>query len=132
MADTRQTRRGDARAYLSKAHEFLHAATESLAIGNNTAAAGNAIHAGINGADAIAAATTRSVWRGEHSQAARHLLGAGDAGRQASGHLRRLIGMKTAAEYDPDPIQDKDARAAVTAAKRLVAIAEQVVLASSS
>ncbi|MHB1854939.1 MAG: hypothetical protein ACYCS2_07775 [Acidimicrobiales bacterium] len=44
-----------------------------MAIGNNVAAAGNAIHAGIAAADAIAASRAGSVWRGEHGLAPNHL-----------------------------------------------------------
>ena len=65
-ANVRVATASDARAYGSKAHEFLEAAQSSLAIGNNVAAAGNAIHPGIAAADAIAASRAGSVWRGEH------------------------------------------------------------------
>ncbi|MHB1930329.1 MAG: hypothetical protein ACYDEN_09260 [Acidimicrobiales bacterium] len=90
----------EARAYLAKAHEFLHAARSSLELSNHTAAVGNAVHAGIAG-DALSAARTGTVWRGEHARAAGHLEDAGDEGRQAARHLRRLLPMKTRAEYEP-------------------------------
>lgn len=67
-ADIRSTSPRDARAYASKAHEFLQAARSSLEAGNNVAAAGNAVHAGIAAADTIAAARAGSVWRGEHGR----------------------------------------------------------------
>ena len=53
-ANVRAATASDAQAYGSKAHEFLEAAQGSLAIGNNVAAAGNAIHAGIAAAGEIA------------------------------------------------------------------------------
>lgn len=46
----------EAASYLAKAGEFLRAAKDSLELGNNAAAIGNAVHAGILAADAITAA----------------------------------------------------------------------------
>lgn len=114
----------DADAYLAKASEFLRAAQDALRLGNHTAATGNAVHAGIAAADAIAAARSGSIWRGPHDQASIHLEQSGMDGKQAARHLRRLIPLKTRAEYDPAPVRAGDARAAVTAAERMVAIAE--------
>lgn len=117
----------DAAAYLAKAGEFLRAAKDSLGLGNNTAAVSNAVHAGILTADAISAVRTRAVWRGEHSQAASHLEAADNDGKLAARHLRRLLPLKTRAEYDPGPLRVADAQVAVSAAERMVAIAAQVV-----
>ena len=119
---------GDARAYLDKAREFLRAAEDSLGLGNRVAAAGNAVHAGIGAADAISAARAAVVWKGEHSQAPAHLdrVG-GEDGRRAAAQLRRLLPLKNRAEYDPDPISASEAKAAVTAAVRIVRIAELAV-----
>jgi hypothetical protein len=125
-AATRSVSEGDAAAYLSKAREFLRAATDALAIGNHVAAASNAVHAGIAGADVIAAAHLGAVWAGEHTLAAGHVAQAGREGSQAAAHLRRLLPLKTRAEYDPRPIPAADARAALRAAERLVALAEGV------
>lgn len=120
----------EARAYLAKAHEFLHAARSSLELSNHTAAVGNAVHAvhaGIAAGDALSAARTGTVWRGEHARAAGHLEDAGDEGRQAARHLRRLLPLKTRAEYEPTPMRKADAEAAVQAADRLVGLATQTV-----
>jgi hypothetical protein len=130
QAKTRKASLGVAEAHLSKAREYLRAATDSLALDNRVAATGNAVHAGIAAADAIAAALVGSVWAGEHSQAPVHLEKAGVDGRQAATQLRRLLPLKTKAEYDPAPISAGDARAAVRAAERMVAIAERVVAAA--
>lgn len=113
----------DARAYLDKAHEFLKAAQDSLALTNYTAAVGNSIHAGIAAADALSASRTRTVWRGEHTGAAGHLEAAGDEGKQGARHLRRLLPLKTRAEYDPAPMRAADAQSAVQAAGRIVSLA---------
>ncbi len=117
----------DAGAYLAKASEFLQAARDALEHGNYSAATGNAVHAGIAAADAIAAARAGTVWRGPHDQAAIHLERAGADGKQAARHLRRLIPLKTRAEYDPAPVRAVDARAAVTAAERMIVLAETAV-----
>ncbi len=125
---TRPASAADARAYLDKALEFLRAAEDSLELGNRVAAAGNAVHAGIAAADAITAARATVVWKGEHSQSPAHLERVGgDDGRKAAPHLRRLLPLKNRAEYDPDPISAAEAKAAVTAAARMVRIAEQTV-----
>ena len=124
MASSRGHARGsaalEAQAYLDKAREFLRAARDSLDLANYTAAAGNAVHAGIAAADAISTALSRTVWRGEHAQAVRHLESAGIEGKAAARHLRRLLPMKTRAEYDPAPMRAAEAKAAVQAAERIV------------
>jgi hypothetical protein len=125
---TRSASAADARSYLNKSREFLRAAEDSLELGNRVAAAGNAIHAGIGAADAITAARAAVVWKGEHSQSPAHLERVGgDDGRKAAAQLRRLVPLKNRAEYDPDPISAAEAKAAVTAAARMVRIAEKTV-----
>jgi hypothetical protein len=125
---TRPSSAADARAHLDKAREYLRAAEDSLELGNRVAATGNAVHAGIAAADAITAARAAVVWKGEHSQASAHLEKVGgDEGRKAAPHLRRLLPLKNRAEYDPEPISATEAKAAVTAAARVVRIAEQTV-----
>ena len=127
-ARARQAGVTDAAAYLAKAGEFLRAANDSLELGNNTAAVANAVHAGILAADAISAVRSREVWRGEHAQAASHLEAAGDEGKLAARHLRRLLPLKTRAEYDPAPIRAADAKGAVSSAERMMTIATQAVM----
>jgi hypothetical protein len=118
----------EGRAYLAESEEFLQAAVSSRVLGNNVAAVGNAVHAGIAAADAIAGANGGAVWRGEHGEAPAHLETAGGSeGRQAARHLRRLLPLKNRAEYDPGPVSAVQAGTAVRAAERLVAIARQVV-----
>jgi hypothetical protein len=126
-ARTRSASPADARAYLSKAAEFLRASTDSLELENFIAATGNAVHAGISAADAMAAARAGAVWTGEHTLAAAHLeKAAGPEGRDAGRHLRRLLPLKSRAEYDPEPVTPAEARVAVQAAQRIVAIGERV------
>jgi|SRR5665213_704665 len=127
QAATRAATRADAVAFLHKSREFLRAAQDSLGLGHQVAATGNAVHAGIAAADAIAAARLGSVWVGEHTQAAGHVGQAGTDGRQAATQLRRLVPLKHRAEYDPRPVPVSEATSAVKAAERLLAIAERVV-----
>jgi HEPN domain-containing protein len=123
----------EAQAYLAKAHQFLRAAKDSLELGNHAAAVGNAVHAGILAADAISAARAHAVWRGEHAQAAGHLeASAGEDGKQAGRHLRRLLPMRSRAEYEPAPTRPDDARAAVGAADRIMTLAAHAVGSASS
>ena len=46
---------------------------------------------------------------------------------EAAAQLRRLLPLKNRAEYDPDPISASEAKAAVTAAARMVRIADLAV-----
>ena len=130
-AKTRAATQADAAAYLAKAREFLQAAHDSLALGNRTAATGNAVHAGISASDAVAAALVGSVSQGEHADAAGHLERIGDQARVAARQLRQLLPLKRKAEYDPAPPTEVDAQRAVTAAGRLVDLAARVVRAGS-
>jgi hypothetical protein len=128
VAKTRPASAADARAYLEKAREYLRAATTSLDFANHAAATVNAVHAGISAADSIAATEARQVWRGEHGQAPTYLeRNVKPHGTATARQLKRLLPLKGTAEYDPDPIPPAKAAAAVEAARRLVAIAEQVV-----
>ena len=113
-------RRSRLRATSTRPESSLRAARDSLELGNYTAAVGNAVHAGIAAADAISAARARTVWRGEHAQAVKHLESAGAEGKAAARNLRRLLPMKTRAEYDPARMRMTDARTSVQAAERMV------------
>lgn len=117
---------GDPAAHANKAAEFLRAARDSFVLGNYTAATGNAIHAGISATDAIAGAKLGAVWRGGHEQAADHVERARPEGPGAARQLRRLLGLKTRAEYDPTPIPRATAEKAVRAAERIVAVATRI------
>ncbi len=114
---------GDAVAHANKAAEFLRAARDAFDLGHHTAATGNAVHAGIAAADAIAAVKLGTVWRGDHHQAADHVESARPEGPGAARQLRRLLGLKSRAEYDPTPIPRATAEKALRAADRIVTVA---------
>ena len=66
--------RNHARAFLTKAEEYLASAEDSLAAERYTPASGNAIHAGISAKDAIVTALTGTTSKGkDHATAAREL-----------------------------------------------------------
>ena len=126
-AKTRSATPADAAAYLAKAAEFLRAAQDSFELSNRTAATGNAVHAGIAASDALAAALSGSVSQGDHADAPGHLDAIGGDAKIAARQLRQLLPLKTQAEYDPRPISITEARRAVSAASRLVSLAERVI-----
>lgn len=119
----------DARAYATKAEEYLEAAEDALRIGRYNAATSAAIHAGINAADAITGAL-RGVRSSDpdHSRAVDLLEATGKDGKDASKHLARLIPLKTKAEYDPGTVPRTKAESAVKSAARMVEIARRLLL----
>ncbi|MGH9061401.1 MAG: hypothetical protein ACRDZY_18095, partial [Acidimicrobiales bacterium] len=56
---------GDTRLYLGKAVEYLAEAEIALGADRRNVAVGNAVHAGILAADAMAASVLGQVWKGE-------------------------------------------------------------------
>ena len=114
----------ETRQYMEKARQFLWAAEDTMKEGLHTAAAGNAIHAGISAADALSGAVLEWRWAGEHDQAPAFLESIGNAGKDAAKRLRRLLSYKTKAEYDSAPISKKEAETALRAAQSLVQLAE--------
>jgi hypothetical protein len=113
----------EAVAHCRKAQEYLRAAEHALASGDYNAAAGTAIDAGINAADAVAGMNLGRRWKGAHEQASRFVAGAGVEGRDIAKHLRRLLPLKTQAHYSADPISAKKATTCVEAARGAVAVA---------
>jgi len=94
-----------ARAYVSKAEEYLSAAISELDAGRAIAATSLAIHAGINAADAVTGMRLgqRAAGR-DHDEALVLLRTAGPDGTAVAKELARLLPMKTRAEYEPDDI----------------------------
>jgi len=115
------------RAYATKAQEFTDAAVSDLAAGRNIAATSSAIHAGINSADAVCGARLGKRAAGEdHDQVLDPLRQAGPDGTAVERELRRLLPLKTKAEYEPDDIAPSAASKAVERAQRCVAVAVRV------
>jgi hypothetical protein len=85
-----------------------------------------AVHAGINAADAVCGARVgRRAAAEDHDQ----VLGLGQAGRDGAElvlELRRLLPVKTTAEYEPDDIARSTATRAADRASRCAAIAQRV------
>jgi hypothetical protein len=115
----------DGVAYLAKAHEYLEAAEDALARENFVAAAGNAVHATIAAADAVASVRLGSRWKSDHPGAAEHVAAAGLEGEQCAQSLRRVVPLKHQAEYDPAPMAPAKARGAIRAAAQAVAASDR-------
>ena len=115
------------RAYAAKAEEFAEAAASDLEAGRNIAATSLAIHAGINSADAVCGARLAKRAAGEdHDQVLALLRQAGPDGAEVERDLRRLLPLKTKAEYEPDDIAPPVALKAVERAQRCAAVARRV------
>ena len=123
---TRAVSAAQVRSYAAKAEEFAEAAASDLEAGRNIAATSLAVHAGINSADAVCGArlgngppatTTTRCWScsGRRARTA----------PQVERELRRLLPLKTKAEYDPDDIARSVAAKAVERAQRCAAVARQ-------
>ena len=89
---------------------------------------GDAVHAGINAADAVCGTRLgRRAAGQDHDEALALLHTAGVDGAAVAKDLIRLMPMKTRAEYEPDETPRSDARKAVDCARRVVAVARRVV-----
>jgi hypothetical protein len=115
------------RAYAGKAEEYADAAASEIEAGRYIAATSLAIHAGINAADAVCGARLGERAAGDdHDQVLTLLRQAGPDGTQVEKELRRLLPLKTRAEYEPDDVARVDAAKAVDRARRCVAVARSV------
>jgi HEPN domain-containing protein len=125
---TRPVSRAQSRGYLSKAEEYVAAAADELDSGRSIAATSLAIHAAINAADAVCGARlgTRAAGQ-DHGQVILLLQDAGRDGVDIERNLRRLLPLKTKAEYEPEGISISAASKAVDRAQRCVDVARRVI-----
>lgn len=124
---TRPVSAAQVRSYAAKAQEFAEAATSNLDADRNIAATSLSIHAGINSADAVCGARLGSRAAGEdHDQVLVLLRQAGPDGAEVERELRRLLPLKTKAEYEPDDIDPSVAAKAVERAQRCASVAKRV------
>jgi len=123
--------RNHARAFLTKAEEYLASAEDSLTAERHTPAAGNAIHAGISTKDAIITALTGCSAKGkDHATAASELrtaLGKRDGAAAAEKALRELVSAKSAVEYGTALVTAAKAEPLVRRARVLVELAVGIV-----
>lgn len=119
------------RAYADKAEEYAEAASSELKSERHIAATSLAIHAAINAADAVCGARIGQRAAGENHDLVLTLLQqAGPDGTSVAKDLRRLLSVKTKAEYEPDDIAPGVARKAVERAQRCVVVARAVATSS--
>jgi len=125
-------RQAQARAFLRKAKEYLAVAQDSLELERMTAAAGNAIHAGISAKDAIVILLTgATIKSSDHQQAVKELraaLAGKPEGAPCERALRELIGAKSDVEYGVFMIEQPKAAALVRRAQMLVDTAARLAL----
>lgn len=124
QARTRNVSAAQTRSYLSKAEEYLAAAENELQAKRSIAATSLAIHA----ADSVCGVRLGKRAAGQdHDRASELLKEAGRDGAELGKDLRRLLSMKTKAEYDPDDIPLSAASKAVGRAQKCVVVARRVV-----
>ena len=120
------------RAYAGKAEEYADDAASEIEAGRYIAATSLAIHAGINAADAVCGARLGERAAGEdHDQVLLLLRQAGPDGTKVEKELRRLLPLKTKAEYEPDDVAPGVATKALERAQRCVAVARTVAAGST-
>jgi hypothetical protein len=119
------------RSYAGKAEEYAEAAASEIEAGRYIAATSLAIHAGINAADAVCGARLGERAAGEdHEQVLALLRNAGSDGTKIEKELRRLLPLKTKAQYEPDDVAPAVATKAVERARRCVTVARAVAASS--
>lgn len=124
---TKRVSAAQVRSYAAKATEFAEAAASDLTDRRYIAATSLAVHAGINSADAVCGARTgQRAAGGDHDDALHLLRQAGPDGSELERYLRRLLPLKTKAEYDPDDIAASVAAKAVERAQECARVARRV------
>jgi hypothetical protein len=120
-----------ARAFLRKAEEYLASAQANLVAERHTAAAGDAIHAGISAKDAIVTVLTGTTRKAkDHATAAKELkvaLGQRAEAPAAEKSLRELISAKGEVEYGTALLTVMKAEPLVRRAQFLVELAARIV-----
>ena len=130
---TRPVSGAQVRAYAGKAEEYADAAASEIDAGRYIAATSLAVHAGINAADAVCGARLGHRAAGEdHDQVLTLLRQAGPDGTKVEKELRRLLPLKTKAEYEPDDVAPGIATKAVERAQRCAAIARAIAAGSTT
>jgi hypothetical protein len=124
---TRPVSADQVRAYAGKAQEYADASVAEVDAERYVAATSLAVDAGINAADAVCGARVgRRAAAEDHDQVLALLGQAGRDGAELVLELRRLLPLKTTAEYEPDDIARSTATRAADRASRCAAIAQRV------
>jgi len=111
--------------FLNRATEFLASAQEGLSRGHHQSAASNAVHAAIAAVDAVTVFHAGKRSAPQRHEDAVHLLGTlglpeSDIEPRAR-QLRRLLGLKTKAEYTDGLVSGNEAEDSIRTAERIVA-----------
>jgi len=128
---TKKVLAAQVRAYAGKAQEYADAAASELEAERFIAATSLAVHAGINASDAVCGARLGERAAGDsHDQVLALLKTAGKDGIAVEKELRRLLPLKTKAEYEPDDVAAGVATKAVERAQKCISIAQTVAAAT--
>ncbi len=127
---TRPVSGAQGRAYAGKAEEYADAAASEMDAGRYIAATSLAVHAGINAV--CGARLGHRAAAEDHDQVLALLRQAGPDGTKVEKELRRLLPLKTKAEYEPDDVAPGVATKAVERAQRCVAVARAVAAGSTT
>ena len=116
------------RARASGQDEFLTAAELNADIGLYNAATSNAVSSGIHSKDAICLRRTGTSTKADnHGEALAELRRSGPEGRALESTLKRLLSLKTRAQYQVVDVAATDAQRAVRWARSMLDIATEVV-----
>jgi HEPN domain-containing protein len=120
VASTRKLSPSKSGNYLKKAEELYLEALEARRSGRFNSAVISAVHCGISASDAytVYAGGVRSASK-DHGDAVKLLSSMGAEAKPMSDHLRWLLEVKNAAEYEDRLSTSKDADLAVKHAERL-------------
>ena len=117
--------------FLDRATEFLDAAQDCRSRGHHQAAVSNAVHAAIAAVDAVTVFHVGKRGVPQRHEDAVHLLGMlglpESEVEPRARQLRRLLGLKTKAEYTDDLVTADEAKGSVQDAERLVTWAKKQV-----
>lgn len=123
--------RAEAVGHLRKAEEFLVAARSSVEVGACAPAVSAAVIAGINAKDAICLVTTGRTGKSDHHpRAAAELASSGPQGTRLAPTLRRLLSLKSKAQYGAGDMTQAQAANSIRWASTLVESARNLVRAA--
>ena len=118
----------EARGHLRKAREFLEAGQVTLDLNMFDAATSNAVHSGINAKDAMCLKLTGDSGKTQnHKDAATELRKAGPKAAAVADDLKRLLTVKSKAEYQSIAVARSEAAKALERAERLYNAALEIV-----
>lgn len=117
----RSVDQGRASDYITKAEEFLKTANDALQNNRYNSAVMNAIHSAINALDAMTTSFKGKRASDDHTEVLSLIQGILPSSQyeEIRKQFTSLISKKNASEYQPDLMDEKDAREAIKLAERI-------------